>query len=250
MLECQGDELNFQTKVELACMARANELLTHCTLGVPLKCQASVERLVATGRRPNTPLTWYTLTRHHSTCGDTQTDLRQDEVWCGVQTGSKEPVWEAVQTASQTGSQEPVWEAVQTASQTASQTGSQEPVWEAVWTAPGRGFPGSWETTRKPEIRVFSQVPGNRRFGGVLGREGSSRSSIPYSIYISQFQTGTPKPRYIGFRDGGRENGTQNGQFRPVFGHILWPLSGPSLFHEIRDFSRPRARFLTFREKS
>jgi len=108
MLECQGDELNFQTKVELACMARANELLTHCTLGVPLKCQASVERLVATGRRPNTPLTWYTLTRHHSTCGDTQTDLRQDEVWCGVQTGSQEPVWEAVQTASQTASQTPI----------------------------------------------------------------------------------------------------------------------------------------------
>ena len=127
-------------------------------------------------------------------------------------------------------SQEPVWEAVQTASQTASQTGSQEPVWEAVWTAPGRGFPGSWETTRKPEIRVFSQVPGNRRFGGVLGREGSSRSSIPYSIYISQFQTGTPKPRYIGFRAGGRENGTRNGQFRPVFGHILWPLPEPHFF--------------------
>ena len=93
-------------------------------------------------------------------------------------------------------------------------------------------------------------IPGNRRFGRVLGREGRSRGPIPYSIYISQFQTGTPKPRYIGFRDGGRENGTQNGQFRPVFGHILWPLSGPSLFHEIRDFSRPRARFLTFREKS
>ena len=55
----ESDELNFQTKVELACMARANELLTHCTLGVPLKCQASVERLVATGRRPNTPLTWF-----------------------------------------------------------------------------------------------------------------------------------------------------------------------------------------------
>jgi len=52
-------KLNFQTKVELACMARANELLTHCTLGVPLKCQASVERLVATGRRPKAPLTWY-----------------------------------------------------------------------------------------------------------------------------------------------------------------------------------------------
>ncbi len=51
MLECQSDELHFQTKVELACMARANELLTHCTLGVSLKCQASVERLVATGRQ-------------------------------------------------------------------------------------------------------------------------------------------------------------------------------------------------------
>lgn len=49
---------SFKLKVDLACMARANELLTHCTLGVPLKCQASVERLVATGRRPNTPLTW------------------------------------------------------------------------------------------------------------------------------------------------------------------------------------------------
>jgi len=64
----------------------------------------------------------------------------------------------------------------------------------------------------------------------VLGRVGPSRSSIPYSIYISQFQTGTPKPRYIGFRAGGRENGTQNGQFRPVFGHILRPLPKPHFF--------------------
>ena len=69
---------------------------------------------------------------------------------------------------------------------------------------------------------------------GLGGREGSVGTSIPYSIYISQFQTGTPKPRYIGFRVGGRETGTQNGQFRPVFGHILRPLSDPLTFHEIR----------------
>ena len=111
----------------------------------------------------------------------------------------------------------------------------------------------SQDPGKPPENPKFGCFPRFLGIGGLEGSwdgRGSSRSSIPYSIYISQFQTGTPKPRYIGFRDGGRENGTQNGQFRPVFGHILWPLSDPSLFHEIRDFSRPRARFLTFREKS
>ena len=86
-------------------------------------------------------------------------------------------------------------------------------------------------------------IPGNRWFGRVWDGPGSPRGPIPYSIYISQFQTGTPKPRYIGFRAGVRENGTRNGQFRPVFGHILWPLSDPSLFHEIRALERPRAWF-------
>jgi hypothetical protein len=75
---------------------------------------------------------------------------------------------------------------------------------------------------------------------------GTAGSSIPYSIYISQFQTGTPKPRYIGFRDGGRETGTQNGQFRPVFGHILRPLSDPPLFHEIRALEHVFLLFLLF----
>ena len=78
------------------------------------------------------------------------------------------------------------------------------------------------------------------------GREGGGRSSIPYSIYISQFQTGTPKPRYIGFRAGGRETGTRNGQFRPVFGHILRPLSDPPLFHEIRALEHVFLLFLLF----
>jgi len=169
--------------------------------------------------------------------------LRQDVVWCGVQTGSKEPVWEAVQTASQTASQEAVWEAVQTASQTASQTPIPGGVWEAVWTAPEHGFLGSWKTPRNPEIRCFLGFLGNRGLEGVHRPRDGSRGPIPYSIYISQFQTGTPKPRYIGFRAGGRENGTRNGQFRPVFGHILRPLSGPSLFHEIRALERPRAWF-------
>jgi hypothetical protein len=73
-------------------------------------------------------------------------------------------------------------------------------------------------------------IPGNRVFWRVLGPWGRLEGSIPYSIYISQFQTGTPKPRYIGFRAGGRENGTRNGQFRPVFGHILRPLPEPHFF--------------------
>lgn len=170
--------------------------------------------------------------------------MRQDEVWCGVQTGSKEPVWEAVQTASQTAS----WEAV----------------WEAVWRLLPRHLPRhqsgkvsgklsgqlqeqvSWDPRKPPENPKFGCFPGTWETELPDGRSkglGSSRSSIPYSIYISQFQTGTPKPRYIGFRAGGRENGTRNGQFRPVFGHILWPLSDPSLFHEIRALERPRAWF-------
>ena len=128
------------------------------------------------------------------------------------------------------------------------QTGSQEPVWEAVWTAPGRGFPGSWENPRNPEIRVFSQVPGNRRFGRVPGREGWAGRLIPYSIYISQFQTGTPKPRYIGFRAGGRENGTRNGQFRPVFGHILRPLPKPHFFTKFVLWSVSRHGFVKSRK--
>jgi hypothetical protein len=86
-------------------------------------------------------------------------------------------------------------------------------------------------------------IPGNRGFGPRPRPRDRPRGLIPYSIYISQFQTGTPKPRYIGFRDGGRENGTQNGQFRPVFGHILRPLSGPSLFEQFRALERPRAWF-------
>jgi hypothetical protein len=99
--------------------------------------------------------------------------VARQPVWEAVQTasqtGSWEPVWEAVQTASQTGSQEPVWEAVQTASQTASQTPIPGGVWEAVWTAPEHGFPGILENPPKPEIRGFGQGPGNRGFGGGLG---------------------------------------------------------------------------------
>ena len=48
MLECQGDELSFKLKVDLPWHGKSERVLTHCTLGVPLKCQASVERLVAT----------------------------------------------------------------------------------------------------------------------------------------------------------------------------------------------------------
>jgi hypothetical protein len=127
----------------------------------------------------------------------------------------------------------------------------QEPVWEAVWRLLPRllprhlfqevsgkqsgqlqdaGFPGSWETTRNLENHRFPRILGNRGFGGSRGPDGTAGTSIPYSIYISQFQTGTPKPRYIGFRAGGRENGTQNGQFRPVFGHYLRPLPKPHFF--------------------
>jgi hypothetical protein len=179
--------------------------------------------------------------------------LRQDAVWDGVQTGSKEPVWEAVQTASRQLPRKLSGRQSGDCFQTASQTGVWEAVWEAVWrrleqvpgnrsrNAPGRsnhGFLGSWET----------ELPDGRSKG-----LGSSRSSIPYSIYISQFQTGTPKPRYIGFRAGGRENGTRNGQFRPVFGHILWPLSRPSIFmkfHEIRALERVWSRFLESRSRT
>ena len=91
----------------------------------------------------------------------------------------------------------------------------------------------SWDpgkTPRNPEIRCFLGFLGNRGLEGVHRPRDGSRGPIPYSIYISQFQTGTPKPRYIGFRDGGRENGTRNGQFRPVFGHILRPLPEPHFF--------------------
>jgi hypothetical protein len=42
----------FKLKVDLPWHGKSERVLTHCTLGVPLKCQASVERLVATGRRP------------------------------------------------------------------------------------------------------------------------------------------------------------------------------------------------------
>ncbi len=127
----------------------------------------------------------------------------------------------------------------------------QEPVWEAVWRLLPRLLPRhlfqevSGKLSRqlpKQVSRILLQdvpnrsrtlktpIPGNRRFGRVLGSGRQSGTSIPYSIYISQFQTGTPKPRYIGFRAGGRENGTQNGQFRPVFGHILRPLPEPHFF--------------------
>jgi hypothetical protein len=165
-------------------------------------------------------------------------------VWCpdwfqGTSLGSspdcfpdwfQEPVWEAVWTASQTASQEAVWEAVWTASQTASQTPIPGGVWEAVQDAPKARFRGFREKCEKYEKVRFPPIPGNRRFGTSHRPRDGSRVLIPYSIYISQFQTGTPKPRYIGFRAGGRENGTRNGQFRPVFGHILRPLPEPSLF--------------------
>lgn len=181
--------------------------------------------------------------------------MRQDAVWDGVQTGSREPVWEAVQTASQTGSR----------NQSGKQSGDCFPdtfpdcfpgaVWEGVWEAVPRQLPRqlprhlfqevSGKLSRqlpKQVSRILLQdvpnrsrtlktpIPGNRWFGRVLGSGRQSGTSIPYSIYISQFQTGTPKPRYIGFRAGGRENGTQNGQFRPVFGHILRPLPEPHFF--------------------
>jgi hypothetical protein len=102
---------------------------------------------------------------------------------------------------------------------------------------------GSWKTPRNPKFGCFPGSLGNRGLEGSYRPRGGSRGPIPYSIYISQFQTGTPNPRYIGFRAGGRENGTRNGQFRPVFGHILRPLSGPSLFEQFRALERPRARF-------
>ena len=171
------------------------------------------------------------------------------------QTGSREPVWEAVQTASQTGSQEPVWEAVWRLLPDTFPDCFPRAVWEGVWEAAPDSFPDCFPDTfpggclgsspnRFPErfpgnlLQTCQTAPGRPKrlflgigwFGRVLGRGRVSGRVIPYSIYISQFQTGTPKPRYIGFRAGGRENGTQNGQFRPVFGHILWPLSRPSLF--------------------
>lgn len=149
--------------------------------------------------------------------------MRQDAVWDGVQTGSR--------------------------NQSGKQSGDCFPdtfpdcfpgaVWEGVWEAVPRQLP---RQLPKQVSRILLQdvpnrsrtsktpIPGNRRFGRVLGRVGRAGSSIPYSIYISQFQTGTPKPRYIGFRAGGRENGTRNGQFRPVFGHILRPLPEPHFF--------------------
>jgi hypothetical protein len=114
----------------------------------------------------------------------------------------------------------------------------------------------SWDPRKPPENPKFGCFPGTWETELPDGRSkglGSSRSSIPYSIYISQFQTGTPKPRYIGFRAGGRENGTRNGQFRPVFGHILWPLSRPSIFmkfHEIRALERVWSRFLESRSRT
>jgi hypothetical protein len=125
--------------------------------------------------------------------------LRQDAVWDGVQTGSKEPVWRLLPR----------------------QLPRQLP--KQVSRNLLQDVPNRSRTLKTP-------IPGNRWFGRVLGPGRTSRSSIPYSIYISQFQTGTPKPRYIGFRAGGRENGTRNGQFRPVFGHILWPLPEPHFF--------------------
>jgi hypothetical protein len=91
----------------------------------------------------------------------------------------------------------------------------------------------SQDPGKPPETMKFGCFPRFLGIGGLGGSQdgrGVAGSSIPYSIYISQFQTGTPKPRYIGFRAGGRENGTRNGQFRPVFGHILRPLPEPHFF--------------------
>jgi hypothetical protein len=135
----------------------------------------------------------------------------------------------------------------------------QEPVWEAVWRLLPRLLPrhlprrclgsslGSCsrqlprQLPRAVPRNLLQTAPGRSnhpipRILGIGGLEGGPiglgglEGSIPYSIYISQFQTGTPKPRYIGFRDGGRETGTRNGQFRPVFGHILRPLPEPHFF--------------------
>jgi len=45
--------MNLTFKLKLTCLhGKSERVLTHCTPGVPLKCQAGVERLVATGRRP------------------------------------------------------------------------------------------------------------------------------------------------------------------------------------------------------
>jgi len=41
--------MNLTFKLKLTCLhGKSERVLTHCTLGVPLKCQAGVERLVAT----------------------------------------------------------------------------------------------------------------------------------------------------------------------------------------------------------
>ena len=222
-------------------------MLTHCTLGVPLKCQARVERLVATGRQTQHTTNMVTLTRHHSKCGDTQTRLASGRglVWCpdwfpGTSLGScpdSVPDWFPGTSLGSSLGWLPrlvpgigVWDCF-----------PDTYPWEPLQT-PKFGVSGGFlENPRKPEntrnsgFRSYPPRPPIPALGS--GREGSAGRVIPYSIYISQFQTGTPKPRYIGFRDGGRENGTQNGQFRPVFGHILRPLSKPHFFMKISDFS-------------
>jgi hypothetical protein len=41
--------MNLTFKLKLTCLhGKSERVLTHCTPGVPLKCQAGVERLVAT----------------------------------------------------------------------------------------------------------------------------------------------------------------------------------------------------------
>jgi hypothetical protein len=158
-------------------------------------------------------------------------------VWCpdwfqGTSLGS------SLETASQTASQTPSQEVsgkqsgklLQTASQTASQTPSQEVSGKLSGQLP-RAVPRNLLQTAPG--RSNHPIPRILGIGGLEGGPiglGGLEGSIPYSIYISQFQTGTPKPRYIGFRDGGRETGTRNGQFRPVFGHILRPLPEPHFF--------------------
>ena len=48
----------FKLKVDLPWHGKSERVLTHCTLGVPLKCQASVERLVATRSPDRITPTW------------------------------------------------------------------------------------------------------------------------------------------------------------------------------------------------
>ena len=171
--------------------------------------------------------------------------MRQDAVWDGVQTGSKEPVWEAVQTASQTGSR----------NQSGKQSGDCFPdtfpdcfpgaVWEGVWEAVPRQLPRqlprhlfqevSGKLSRqlpKQVSRILLQdvpnrsrtsktpIPGNRWFGGVQDvRTGPGAQFLIVYILVSS-KPALQNPVILVFGQGVAKTAREtanSGQFSATF---------------------------------